>query len=107
MKYSWWSILDWNPYVLNISDHTVFHQWNISDLISSVVFSSILDPEGDDDDEIGPKLDEAVQGDNSEGREPVKQEAPIKKEPVLLTRDENLRSHSTQREWDKGKESKK
>lgn len=92
---------------------------NISDRISSVkyfgsyfiscfgFFLSFLDTEGDGDDEIGPKLDEAVKGDNSEGREPVKHEAPVKQEPVLLTRDENLRNHRTQREWDKEKESKR
>lgn len=85
----------------------IFHQWIGSYFIISILSINILDPEGDGDDEIGPKLDEAVQGDNSEGREPVKQEAPVRKEPVLLTRDENLRSHSTQREWDKGKESKR
>lgn len=85
----------------------IFHQWIGSYFIISILSINILDPEGDGDDEIGPKLDEAVQGDNSEGREPVKQEAPVKKEPVLLTRDENLRNHSTQREWDKGKESKR
>lgn len=62
------------------------------------------DPDENDDDETGPKLDEAVQGDKSDGKEPVKEEAPVKQEPVLLTRDENLRSGSTQREWDKGKE---
>lgn len=70
-------------------------------------FLSFLDTEGDGDDEIGPKLDEAVKGDNSEGREPVKHEAPVKQEPVLLTRDENLWNNRTQREWDKGKESKR
>lgn len=85
----------------------IFHQWIWSYFISSILSINILDPEGDGDDEIGPKLDEAIQGDNSEGREPVKQEAPVKKEPVLLTRDENLRNHSAQREWDKGKESKR
>lgn len=62
----------------------------------------IVEQEGDEDD-IGPKLSEAAQEVNSEEREPDKKEP---KEPVLLTRDKNLRSHSTQREWDKGKESK-
>lgn len=62
----------------------------------------IVEQEGDEDD-IGPKLSEAAKEVNSEEREPDKKEP---KEPVLLTRDENLRSHSTQREWDKGKESK-
>ncbi|XP_022291209.2 coiled-coil domain-containing protein 174-like isoform X2 [Crassostrea virginica] len=60
-----------------------------------------LPEEQGDEDDIGPKLSEAAQEVNSEEREPDKKEP---KEPVLLTRDENLRSHSTQREWDKGKE---
>ncbi|XP_061193538.1 coiled-coil domain-containing protein 174-like [Saccostrea echinata] len=51
-----------------------------------------------DEDDIGPKLSEAAQEDKEEEREPVK------KEPELLTRDENIRGTGTQREWDKGKE---
>lgn len=37
----------------------------------------------------------------------VKQEVLVKKELVFLIRDENFRNYSIQREWDKGKESKR